>query len=113
MKEESAYQTISETSKLIDVPTHVLRFWEKKFSILKPKKGAGGRRYYSKEDIDNLHLIKNLLYEKGYTINGAKMYLNTDSKDSREYLDDNLKITEKLEDALFSLKKIKNIITNY
>ena len=71
-KAPGAYQTISEVSVQLDVPAHVLRFWESKFSSLKPMKRSGGRRYYRKEDIQLLQTIKSLLYDEGYTIKGAQ-----------------------------------------
>lgn len=71
-KAPGAYQTISEVSVQLDVPAHVLRFWESKFSVLKPLKRSGGRRYYRTEDIQLLKSIKSLLYDEGYTIRGAQ-----------------------------------------
>ena len=71
-KAPGAYQTISEVSVQLDVPAHVLRFWESKFSNLKPLKRSGGRRYYRAEDIQLLRSIKSLLYDEGYTIKGAQ-----------------------------------------
>ena len=71
-KAPGAYQTISEVSLQLDVPAHVLRFWESKFSALKPLKRSGGRRYYRTEDIQLLKSIKSLLYDDGYTIKGAQ-----------------------------------------
>ena len=71
-KAPGAYQTISEVSVQLDVPAHVLRFWESKFSVLKPLKRSGGRRYYRTEDIQLLQSIKSLLYDEGYTIKGAQ-----------------------------------------
>ena len=71
-KAPGAYQTISEVSVQLDVPAHVLRFWESKFSVLKPLKRSGGRRYYRTEDIQLLKSIKSLLYVEGYTIKGAQ-----------------------------------------
>ena len=71
-KAPGAYQTISEVSVQLDVPAHVLRFWESKFSDLKPLKRSGGRRYYRTEDIQLLQSIKSLLYDEGYTIKGAQ-----------------------------------------
>ena len=71
-KAPGAYQTISEVSVHLDVPAHVLRFWESKFSVLKPLKRSGGRRYYRTEDIQLLKSIKSLLYDEGYTIKGAQ-----------------------------------------
>lgn len=71
-KSPNALRTISEAAELIDVPQHVLRFWETKFSQIKPLKRNGGRRYYRPADIDVLQQIKFLLYRQGYTIKGAK-----------------------------------------
>ena len=71
-KAPGAYQTISEVSVQLNVPAHVLRFWESKFSALKPLKRSGGRRYYRTEDIQLLKSIKSLLYDEGYTIKGAQ-----------------------------------------
>ncbi len=71
-KAPGAFKTISETATLLNVPQHVLRFWESRFSQIKPLKLRGGRRYYRPEDIDILTTIKNLLYKQGYTIEGAK-----------------------------------------
>ena len=71
-KAPGAYQTISEVSVQLDVPAHVLRFWESKFSELRPLKRSGGRRYYRTEDIQLLQSIKSLLYDEGYTIKGAQ-----------------------------------------
>jgi DNA-binding transcriptional MerR regulator len=75
-KAASAYKTISEVSATLDVPAHVLRFWETKFSQLKPMKRSGGRRYYRQEDIALLQTIKSLLYDEGYTIKGAQASLS-------------------------------------
>ncbi len=79
-KSVGAYKTISEVSKKIDVPSHVLRFWETKFSQVKPIKRSGGRRYYRSEDIDVLNRIRTLLYQEGYTIKGAQKVLKSDLK---------------------------------
>lgn len=75
-KSASAYKTISEVSEMLDIPAHVLRFWESKFSQLKPMKRSGGRRYYRQEDIALLETIKSLLYDEGYTIKGAQASLS-------------------------------------
>ena len=97
-KSVSAYKTISEVSKQIDVPSHVLRFWETKFGQVKPIKRSGGRRYYRSEDIDVLIQIRTLLYKEGYTIKGAKKALKSclksdlrhpKIKDSIKHADDN------------------------
>lgn len=74
-KAEWAYRTISEVSEQLDVPTHVLRFWETKFTQLKPMKRSGGRRYYKASDLDLLVRIRDLLYRDGFTIKGAQKAL--------------------------------------
>jgi DNA-binding transcriptional MerR regulator len=71
-KSPTALRTISEASEILDVPQHVLRFWETKFSQIKPLKRNGGRRFYRPQDIEVLQQIKHLLYNQGYTIKGAK-----------------------------------------
>ena len=74
-KSRSAYRTISEVSNEIDVPAHVLRFWETKFLQIKPLKRGGGRRYYRPEDVSLLKTIRQFLYSDGYTIKGAQRLL--------------------------------------
>ena len=71
-KAEDAFKTISEVSALLDVPQHVLRFWESKFSSLRPLKRSGGRRYYRPDDVAVLRRIRQLLYVDGFTIKGAQ-----------------------------------------
>lgn len=71
-KSPNALRTISEAADMVDVPQHVLRFWETKFSQIKPLKRNGGRRFYRPADIETLQQIKFLLYKQGYTIKGAK-----------------------------------------
>jgi DNA-binding transcriptional MerR regulator len=71
-KANDAFKTISEVSALLDVPQHVLRFWESKFSSLRPLKRSGGRRYYRPDDVAVLHRIRQLLYIDGFTIKGAQ-----------------------------------------
>ena len=72
MKEEFALKTIGEVSKSLNIPQYVIRFWEKKFSIIRPIQKGKGRRYYTKKNIENLIMIKDLLYEKRYSIKGKK-----------------------------------------
>ena len=71
-KSPNALRTISEASELLDIPQHVLRFWETKFSQIKPLKRNGGRRFYRPQDLEILQQIKHLLYAQGYTIKGAQ-----------------------------------------
>ncbi|MCB9957606.1 MAG: MerR family transcriptional regulator [Rhodospirillaceae bacterium] len=74
-KSPSAYRTISEVSGELDIPQHVLRFWETRFSQVQPLKRGGGRRYYRPEDVRLLKRIQKLLYEEGYTIRGVQKLL--------------------------------------
>lgn len=74
-KAPDAYRTISEAAEELDLPAHVLRFWESRFSQIKPVKRAGGRRLYRPGDLQLLRGIRTLLYEQGYTIKGAQKYL--------------------------------------
>lgn len=74
-KSASAFRTISEVSDELDVPQHVLRFWETRFSHIKPLKRGGGRRYYRPEDLALLRRIRELLYTEGYTIKGVQRLL--------------------------------------
>jgi|GEM_PF-1503976 len=71
-KSPNALRTISEASELLDIPQHVLRFWETKFTQIKPLKRNGGRRFYRPQDLEILQQIKHLLYAQGYTIKGAQ-----------------------------------------
>lgn len=74
-KSALAFRTISEVATELDVPQHVLRFWESKFSQVRPLKRGGGRRYYRPEDVDLLRRIRSLLYDDGYTIKGVQRLL--------------------------------------
>ena len=71
-KSDQAYRTISEVSDELDIPTHVLRFWEQKFHQLKPMKRNGGRRFYKPDDIALIVGLKTLLHDEGYTIKGVQ-----------------------------------------
>jgi DNA-binding transcriptional MerR regulator len=74
-KAPDAFRTISEVAKEVNVPQHVLRFWESRFAQIKPLKRGGGRRYYRPEDIDLLRGVRHLLYGEGYTIRGVQRIL--------------------------------------
>lgn len=74
-KNADAFRTISEVAGELDLPQHVLRFWETRFPQIKPLKRAGGRRYYRPKDIEVLRAIKHLLYKEGYTIRGVQRVL--------------------------------------
>ncbi|MDE2447397.1 MAG: MerR family transcriptional regulator [Gammaproteobacteria bacterium] len=74
-KSAAAFRTISEVASELAVPQHVLRFWESKFSQIRPLKRGGGRRYYRPEDVTLLRRIRQCLYEDGYTIKGVQRLL--------------------------------------
>jgi DNA-binding transcriptional MerR regulator len=74
-KSAAAFRTISEVASELDVPSHVLRFWETKFNQIRPLKRGGGRRYYRPEDVALLRRIRELLYRDGYTIKGVQKLL--------------------------------------
>jgi DNA-binding transcriptional MerR regulator len=74
-KAPEAFRTISEVADEIDVPQHVLRFWESRFSQIRPMKRGGGRRFYRPEDVDLLRGVRHLLYGEGYTIRGVQRIL--------------------------------------
>ncbi len=78
-KSAEAFRTISEVAATLDVPQHVLRFWESKFSQVRPLKRGGGRRYYRPEDVELLQTIRGLLYDDGYTIKGVQKLLRDGS----------------------------------
>ncbi|HWZ14052.1 MAG TPA: MerR family transcriptional regulator [Mucilaginibacter sp.] len=83
------YYTMGEVSKLFDVNQSLIRFYEKEFDILTPKKNKKGNRYFTPEDVENLKIIFHLIRDKGYTLNGAKEHLKnniTDSKDSHRVI---------------------------
>ena len=74
-KSGAAFRTTGEVSEELDLPAHVLRFWESKFPEIKPLKRGGGRRYYRPEDVDLLRRIRQFLYQEGYTIRGVQKLL--------------------------------------
>lgn len=76
-KSAQAFRTISEVADLLDVPAHVLRFWESRFTQISPLKRGGGRRYYRPSDVDLLRGIQHMLYEDGLTIKGAQKILKS------------------------------------
>lgn len=120
-KSAAAFRTISEVSKVLDVPQHVLRFWETKFPQVKPLKRGGGRRYYRPEDVDLLRRIRDLLYSEGYTIKGVQRLLREggEREDHEEepgeaaHEPDRLgRQREKLSEILESLVELRNQLHN-
>ncbi|WP_299549357.1 MerR family transcriptional regulator [Seonamhaeicola sp.] len=100
---ERRYYGIGEVAKAFGVNTSLIRFWEKEFDILKPKKNAKGNRKFTPEDIKNLKFIYHLVKERGFTLEGAKTHLKEDKKEALS----NFEIVSKLEDIKVQLLKIK------
>ncbi len=109
---QNSFFTISKTAEIIGVQSHVLRFWEKKFSSINPKKNLSGRRFYSSDDIDTLLIIKKLLYEDGFTIKGAVSIIDKkSSKDTKKIDDDkNKKLNKSIDLIQQGLNLIKKNI---
>ena len=103
IKSPEAFRTISEVSKDLSLPQHVLRFWETKVSQIKPIKRGGGRRYYRPEDVDLLKGIKNLLYNDGYTIRGVQKVIKENG--SKNILFSNNYVNLKLKQKTFTDKE--------
>lgn len=100
---EKRYYAIGEVAKAFHVNASLIRFWEKEFDALKPKKNAKGNRKFTPEDIKNLKLIYHLVKERGFTLEGAKTHLKEEKKETLS----NFEIISKLEDVKNQLIKIK------
>jgi len=100
---EKRYYAIGEVAKAFGVNTSLIRFWEKEFDVLKPKKNAKGNRKLTPEDIKNLKFIYHLVKERGFTLEGAKTHLKEEKKQALN----NFEIINKLEDVKSQLIKIK------
>ncbi len=74
-QQDKLYYSIGEVAHMFDVNTSLIRFWEKEFAVIRPKKNKKGNRMFTKKDVDNFHLIYHLVKEKGYTLKGAKEFL--------------------------------------
>ncbi len=101
---EKRYYKIGEVAKAFQVNTSLIRFWEKEFDIIKPKKNAKGNRLFTPTDIDNFKLIFHLVKERGFTLEGAKQKLKKNTKKTMS----NHQIISKLEAVKAELIKIKN-----
>ena len=100
---EKRYYGIGEVAKAFDVNASLIRFWEKEFDVLKPKKNAKGNRKFTPEDITNLKLIYHLVKVRGFTLEGAKTHLKEEKQKSLS----NFEIISKLQDVKAQLLKIK------
>ncbi len=101
---EKRYYTIGELAKAFDVNASLIRFWDKEFDVLKPKKNAKGNRMFTPDDVKNLQLIYHLVKERGFTLEGAKVHL----KESQKKTMDKFEIIRKLELIKTQLINIKN-----
>jgi DNA-binding transcriptional MerR regulator len=101
IKVEKLYYSIGEVAKMFDVNTSLIRFWEKEFDIIKPKKNKKGNRLFTQKDIDNFHIIYHLVKEKGMTLKGAKKKM----KENKEDTEHNFEIIR-------SLEQIKEMLTD-
>ncbi len=101
---EKLYYSIGEVAEMFNVNTSLIRYWEKQFDILKPKKNKKGNRLFTKADIDNLSLIFYLVKDKGMTLDGAKKKL----KENKESTINNYEIVKRLEKIKAELISIKN-----
>ena len=108
MLDNKSFSTISKTAKIVGVQSHVLRFWEKKFYSINPKKSQSGRRYYSSKDIEILIRIKKLLYEEGFTIKGAVNFI--DKKNQMSTVNNNEVINKKIDQISKLLKDGSKLI---
>ncbi len=103
LDEDKLYYTIGEVADMFDVNTSLIRFWEKEFDVIKPKKNAKGNRLFTKKDITNFRLIFHLVKEKGFTLQGAKDKLKTTNSVDEEKINKNA-------EAVATLKKLKSFL---
>tara|TARA_B100000686_G_scaffold184405_1_gene191216 strand:- start:2415 stop:2816 length:402 start_codon:yes stop_codon:yes gene_type:complete len=117
-KSPNAFRTISEASKELELPQHVLRFWESKFIQIRPLKRGGNRRYYRPEDIDLLRKIRSLLYDDGYTIKGVQRLLKETTKAKITVKDSSADTTTKnhngaVKEAIEELNELKVLLQKH
>lgn len=101
---EKRYYSIGELAKAFNVNASLIRFWDKEFDVLKPKKNAKGNRMFTPDDVKNLQLIYHLVKERGFTLDGARVHLKEGTKKSL----DKMEIVKKLEAIKSNLINIKN-----
>lgn len=99
---DKLYYSIGEVARAFEVNTSLLRYWEQEFPILRPKKNKKGNRYFTPEDLKNLQIIYHLVKEKGYTLDGARIALATNSK-----ISETISIIDRLEFVKAELLKLK------
>lgn len=104
---DKLYYSIGEVAKAFDVNTSLIRYWEQEFPIIKPKKNKKGNRYFTPEDISNLQMIYHLVKEKGYTLDGARVALTTNSK-----ISETVTLIDRLEFVKAELLKLKDSLAD-
>ena len=104
---DKLYYSIGEVAKAFDVNTSLIRYWEQEFPIIKPKKNKKGNRYFTPSDIENLKIIYHLVKEKGYTLDGARVALTTNTK-----IAETINIIDRLEFIKAELLKLKNSLND-
>jgi len=102
---DKLYFKIGEVGEISGLPTYVLRFWESEFKKISPKRTSSGQRLYSKKDVELILQIKHLLYEKKFTIQGAKQHLKPTTPENKETQSTNI-----LDDIRTELKSIKDLL---
>lgn len=105
-KVEKLYYTIGEVADMFNVNTSLIRYWEKEFDIIKPKKNKKGNRLFTKQDIDNFHIIYHLVKERGMTLKGAGKKM----KENKEDQDYSFEIIKSLEEIKVMLLEVKDSI---
>ena len=103
LDEQKIYYSIGEVAKIFNVNNSLIRFWEKEFDIIKPKKNSRGNRIFSKNDVENISLIYHLLKEKKYTIEGAKKKI----RENKDGVQKNYEIIQHLKKVRFQLVEIR------
>ncbi|MEO0094922.1 MAG: MerR family transcriptional regulator [candidate division WOR-3 bacterium] len=107
---EKEFYSIKEVAQMLEIPAYVLRYWEKEFPMLRPRRNRLGRRFYSKKDVDIARMIKVILYEQGYTIAGARKKLTTITQEPEQLtlpLKETVKIVKEVKEEL---KKLRNML---
>ena len=103
-KIEKLYYTIGEVAKMFDVNTSLIRFWEKEFDIIKPKRNNKGNRLFTKPDVENFYIIYHLVKERGLTLDGAKMKM----KDNKDDTINNFEVVKTLQSIKGLLLEVKD-----
>ncbi len=103
METEKVYYSIGEVARMFNVNTSLIRFWEKEFDIIKPKKNKKGNRLFTQQDVDNFHIIYHLVKERGFTLQGAKDKI----KDNAAEVTDNTEIIKSLDKLKAFLLELK------